>query len=74
MSNSFYEYSVNEQLKNLNRGDVEARHVEAYMRLKYGTLDSLGYEEFRKEVKLCVKAIDAEGKKEAETLAQSYGL
>ena len=52
----------------------DPRHIEGYMRLAHGTLDSLSHAEFKKEVELCINAIDYGGKEEAEKLAKSYGL
>ncbi len=51
----------------------DPRHVEAFMRLEYGTLDALGPEHFRREVNMACLCIDAD-EAAAERLAQSYGL
>lgn len=54
--------------------DVDPRHIEAYMRLKYGVLDHLGPAEFREEVHVGIACVLVGGREEAEWLAQSYGL
>lgn len=51
-----------------------ARHVEAFMRLKLKTLDALGPTEFDAEVKTAVDAVRAVGERSAEGVAKSYGL
>ena len=51
----------------------DARHVEAYMRLEYSTLDGMSSQQFRAEVLHACKCIDADPK-QAEALAQSFGL
>jgi hypothetical protein len=53
--------------------DCDPRHIEAYMRLERGTLDSLSKHDFDKLARDCAKAVryDRAG---AETLARSYGL
>ena len=55
-------------------GKYNPRHIEAYMRLQYSTLDHLSYQDFVNECKICIKCIDAEPIENAEKLAQSYGL
>jgi len=53
--------------------NVEARLVEGFMRLEYGTLDNLSPQKFKSEAKIgyaCVQ-VDPEAAKE---LATSYGL
>ena len=53
---------------------ADPRHVEAWMRLQYGTLDSLLASEVESEVKIAVACIDHGGLEHSEELAQSYGL
>jgi hypothetical protein len=52
---------------------LDPRHVEAYMRLQYGTLDHLDRATFEREVRVAADCVrfDAQG---AEDLARSYGL
>jgi hypothetical protein len=53
---------------------VNARYVEAYMRLQYGTLDNLSREQFVREVALCKQCIAATHPDQNEALAKSFGL
>lgn len=53
---------------------ADPRHVEAYMRLEYGTLDHLSRADFRREAKVCVQCIREGGTDAAESLAASYAL
>jgi hypothetical protein len=52
----------------------DPRHIEALMRLQYGTLDHLTRDQFRADIKLCTARIDAMGREAAERTAKSYGL
>ena len=54
-------------------GKYDARHIEAYMRLQYGTLDHLSKETFNREVEICRQCVDADPIA-AERLAVSEGL
>lgn len=65
--------AVTRDLEALGITGIDVRHVEAYMRLAYGTLDAIGPELWRMEVRLAVELIrqDPAG---AEDLARSYGL
>ncbi len=54
--------------------DVDARHVEAWMRLEHPTLDGLSAAEFEREIDLAVAAIATAGATESEALAASFGL
>ena len=54
-------------------GTRDPRHVEAYLRLQYGTLDALSRDMIRREARSIIGAIDADPAM-AERLAQSYGL
>lgn len=53
--------------------DLDPRHVEAYMRLQYGTLDHLDRATFDREARTCAEAVRL-APSEAEELAKSYGL
>ena len=55
-------------------GKYDPRHIEAFMRLQYGTLDHLGSHTFNKEVELCRNCVDVGGTQNAENCALSYGL
>lgn len=66
--------AIKPYLEKIGRSNVDPRHVEAQMRLIYGTLDALTSARFNREIKAAVKVIDAVGTAEAEELTQSYGL
>ena len=68
-----YAVAINPCLKKFGREDIDPRHIEAYMRLQYGTLSHLSRETFEGETKLLIEVVDLdlEG---AEETAQSYGL
>jgi hypothetical protein len=66
-----YQKFIKDRLKGRK---YDPRHIEGYMRLKYGTLDSLSPDQFDREVEFCIKVIDHDGKKNAERNALSYGL
>jgi hypothetical protein len=53
--------------------DCDPRHVEAVMRLDFGTLDQLGGERFAHEARHAAAAVRADPKL-AERTAQSMGL
>lgn len=71
---SLYARVISEELTKLKRSEIDPRHVEAYMRVQYGTLDHLDRRTFKKEVKVAVDCIDQDGEDQAESLALSYGL
>lgn len=71
---SLYAKIIRDHLNRIGRSDVDPRHVEAYMRVGYGTLDHLSREKFAREVAIAVECVDEGGLQEAEDLAQSYGL
>jgi hypothetical protein len=52
----------------------DPRHIEAFMRLQYGTLDHLSRDQFKADVDLCKLCIDEIGVEEAEKIAASYGM
>jgi len=54
--------------------DVDPRHIEAYMRLQYGTLDHLSPATFEAEALIGAECVTVGGADEAEQLAASYGL
>jgi hypothetical protein len=54
--------------------DHDPRHIEAYMRVEFGTLDHLDQERFRKEVEIAAMCVDAAGIEQAEACAKSYGM
>lgn len=62
-----------DRIKNLAPGH-DPRHIEAFMRVEFGTLDHLGPDRFRAEVAIAVACIEEGGIEMAERLAKSYGL
>ena len=52
---------------------IEPRLIEGYLRLKYGCLDALSREDFKKEILEIVEVV-LQGRDEADELASSYGL
>ena len=54
--------------------EVDPRHVEAYIRLEWGTLQYLSFGQFVTEVGTAIESIAANGYAKAEALAKSYGL
>lgn len=52
----------------------DPRHIEAYMRLEYGTLDHLDIDTFKREVEIASACIQQAGIDASEDLARSYGL
>ncbi len=55
-------------------GKYNPRHIEAYMRLKFSTLDGLSGKQFAFEVGTAMRTIDADGIQMAEELAVSFAL
>jgi hypothetical protein len=54
--------------------DVPAYQVEAWMRLKFGTLDNLHPEDFKAEARFAAKCVRQCGASVSKDLANSYGL
>lgn len=52
----------------------DPRHIEAYMRVKYSSLDSLSPKKFASEVKFAGKVVDFGGLERAEETARRFGL
>jgi hypothetical protein len=53
---------------------TEPRIIEAWMRLKFGTLDAIGDAEFKREVRLAAECSHETTPEVNEALARSYGL
>ena len=53
---------------------IDPRHVEAYIRLEYPTLNSLPDSTFRREIKIALGCIREAGIDAAERCAKSFGL
>lgn len=69
-----YTKKICEVLHAMERPDIRPHHVEAYMRLGFGTLDGLSPAAFRREVQIAVACVDQGGADAAEGLAESLGL
>jgi hypothetical protein len=69
---SLYTRVIQEEAKKL-KSKVDPRHVEAWMRLEWGTLDHLPRGRFRQYVKL-TDEIERQQPGASEDLARSYGL
>ena len=54
--------------------DIDSRHIEAYMRVQYSTLDHLSPTLFEKEVHICSECVKESNYAESEKLAISFGL
>jgi hypothetical protein len=65
---------IRELLARAGREEIDSRHVEAYIRTEYGTLDHLSAVIFEGEVQIAIRCIDEDGREAAEALAQSHGL
>ena len=52
----------------------DPRHIEAFMRSEFGTLDSLSTTRFVEEAFLASECVNQGGVEMAELLAKSYGL
>ena len=53
---------------------IDARHVEAYVRVAHSTINSLSWAELRREIKISVACIREGGVDAAERVALSFGL
>jgi hypothetical protein len=72
---SAYRELIREAMARAGRiGAADPRHVEGWMRLEHGCLDGLSAGQFRAEVKIALKCIEAGPLADSESLAQSMGL
>jgi hypothetical protein len=55
-------------------GKYDPRHIEAYIRLQYHTLNHLDRETFHNEIEIGRQCVDLAGAKSAEKCAASFGL
>jgi hypothetical protein len=70
----YYQNLIKTLLAEIGRPEVNARHVEGWMRAQHPTPDHLDRRAFKKEVKLAVKCIDGPEGAISEELAKSYGI
>lgn len=71
---SCYRDFIVQDLAKIGQPDVNPAHVEAWMRLECGTLNSLTPARFRREVKLAAACVAASTPEENASLAESFGL
>jgi hypothetical protein len=73
---SIYREMIEAALRNsrVNPRIISAAVVEAWMRLKFPTLDSLSGEEWTREVRIAIACAKAATPEENAALAKSYGL
>ena len=72
---SYYTDIIQACLVQMKRTDIDARHVEGWMRLEHGTLDSiLSPRGFVREVHIAVDCVDEAGLDRSDELATSFGL
>ena len=60
--------------KGLIPDGIDARHVEGYMRLQYGTFNHLDWPTIKRETKIAIACIREGGYGIAESNALSFGL
>ena len=71
---SIYQQFIREESAKMGFIGYDPRHIEAYIRLQYSTLDGLSRPEFLREIKIGIDCIKADGKENAEKCAVSFGL
>jgi hypothetical protein len=69
-----YQQMIREEIARQGHIGVDPRHVEAYMRLGYSTLDGMSHQMFAHEVGIGVICVREDGLQNAEALAKTYGL
>ena len=71
-----YERTILESLDALgiDRREYNPRHIEAFLRGRFGTLDFLSVTNFRHAVKVAVQCIDEAGPEASESFTESHGL
>ncbi len=74
MPQSAYARFITEDLASLGLPAYNPAHVEAWMRLEYGTLDSLSPAQFRREVAIAAACIVTAEPGASDRLAASFGL
>lgn len=69
-----YQQMIREEIARQGHIGADPRHVEAYMRLGYSTLDGMSRQQFAREVRIGVVCAREDGIQNAEALAKTYGL
>ena len=54
--------------------DVDPRHVEAWLRVEYPTLDGLSRAQLIEEIDIAIECAREAGAEQSEALAASFGL
>ena len=72
MNQTYFQESI--VAKGLVPAGTDPRHLEGYIRLQYSTLSHLGWPDIKREVKVGIACIKADGIENAERNAQSFGL
>ena len=71
---SYYNQKIKEEIAKQGHLGIDARHVEAYIRLEHSTLDGLSISKFKKEISTGIQCVQIDGTKNAENLAKTFGL
>jgi hypothetical protein len=74
MEANMYQQMIRETLAKQGRIGTEPRHVEAFMRGEFSTLDHLGGAAWTRAVREAAECVDACEPGMAEQIAASYGL
>ena len=69
-----YQKMIREVLARSGKVGVNPRHVEAWMRVEYPTLDAMSAGRFVDEVIVAADCVAHAGPAESEALAASFGL
>jgi len=69
-----YQDMIRKELGAHGAAGIDPRHVEAFMRSKWGALDSLSPRQFRREIAVAIRDMDGVSVDGRERLAASYGL
>lgn len=72
---SIYADFIRQAMRAIGKPDAaNPRHIEAYMRLEYASLDHLGLDGFKYETSVALECIEYDGTEKAERIARSLGL
>ncbi len=71
---NFYQEVIRETAARHGYIGINARHIEAWMRVGHATLDVLDRQEFYQEVRLAIACIRNQPTSLSESLSRSYGL
>lgn len=71
---SCYETRIRVEAAALGRPDANARHLEAWMRLKCPAIEQLSARQFRAELAIAIRCVDKTRTDGNEALARCFGL